>query len=148
MTEITITRAIRERDIPDYQQLKIANRIFNEGRVLFAILIWRNWQHSLTSFVEHDTLDSVLPMDVSRAESIVESFRMEFAQRARISASFLTNHVPRNGTLCLVPPSSWIGRLTCVDFRGYYGHENVEDGIQVKQQKLNFLERENNVGEY
>ncbi|KAF8534362.1 hypothetical protein BDD12DRAFT_896100 [Trichophaea hybrida] len=79
LTRETITRVIRECSVPDYQQSDIANLIFTEGSTLFAILIWKKWQHKLMSFVERGVLDKQLPLSVNEAEDIAEMFGGEFA---------------------------------------------------------------------
>ncbi|KAF8535280.1 kinase-like domain-containing protein [Trichophaea hybrida] len=85
LTKTTIQKAIaiQEFNVPDFQQPTIAERIFKEGQILFGILIWRKWQRKLMSFVENNTLDSQLPIDVKRAEEIADPFGSEFARHAQ-----------------------------------------------------------------
>jgi len=87
LTKATIAEAIRECvkefAVPDYQETNAVNRIFEEGRIVFGILIWKKWLHKLMSFIEHSALDSQLPLEVARAEMIAENVGWDFAQNAQ-----------------------------------------------------------------
>ncbi|KAA8903438.1 kinase-like domain-containing protein [Sphaerosporella brunnea] len=82
-TREVIAEVLVECAVEEYQRPKITSRIFTEGRVVLAILIWKKWQHKLMSFVEHNALDNELPLDVERAKKIAETFGWDFAKNVQ-----------------------------------------------------------------
>jgi len=86
-TKTVIAEAIREcveeYAVPDYHENIVANRIFTEGKIVFGILIWKKWVHKLMSVIEHNALDSQLPLKIPRAEKIMENVGWDFAQNAQ-----------------------------------------------------------------
>jgi hypothetical protein len=78
-----IRQCVHEYAVPNYLETDVVNRIFTEGKIVFGILIWKKWQHKLMSFIEHNALDSQLPLDVARAEEIAQSVGWDFAQCAQ-----------------------------------------------------------------
>ncbi|KAI5846856.1 kinase-like domain-containing protein [Tricharina praecox] len=66
--------------VPDWQRSSMVDIIFDRGRVLFGILVWKKWHRGLTGFIEHDALDDALPLDEARAMLISGTFGWEFAR--------------------------------------------------------------------
>ena len=58
------------------------DRIASEGKIVFGILIWKKWLHKLMKCIEHDALDSQLPLEDARAEEVLESIGWDFARNA------------------------------------------------------------------
>ncbi|KAF8536519.1 hypothetical protein BDD12DRAFT_890047 [Trichophaea hybrida] len=86
-TRATIEEAIREcveeYAVPDHQETLVVNRIYNDGIIVFGILIWKKWHHKLMRFIEHNALDSQLPLDIAQAEKIAENVGWDFASNAQ-----------------------------------------------------------------
>jgi len=86
-TKTVIAEAIREcvqeHAVPSYHENIVANRIFTEGKIVFGILIWKKWQHKLMSVIEHNALDSQLPLEITQADEIMENVGWDFAQNAQ-----------------------------------------------------------------
>ncbi|KAF8537971.1 kinase-like domain-containing protein [Trichophaea hybrida] len=78
-----ITECVHEHAVPDYQEANVVNCIFQDGKIVFGILIWKKWLHKLMSFIEHNALDSQLPLEITRAEKIMENVGWDFAQNAQ-----------------------------------------------------------------
>ena len=87
LTNQIIAEAIKECVQEDYvlphQESTVVDRITNEGRIVFGILIWKKWLYKLMKCVEHNALDSQLPLEDSRANEILESIGSEFARNAQ-----------------------------------------------------------------
>jgi hypothetical protein len=81
--EDAIRECVKEYAVPDHQEKVVVNRIFTEGKILFGILIWKKWLPKLMHFIEHDALDSQLPLEIPRAEKIAENVGWDFAQNAQ-----------------------------------------------------------------
>ncbi|KAF8245664.1 kinase-like protein [Wilcoxina mikolae CBS 423.85] len=78
-----IKECVQEHAVPDYQETNAVNHIFKEGKIVFGILIWKKWLHKLMSFIEHNALDSQLPLEIPRAQKIMEDVGWDFAQNAQ-----------------------------------------------------------------
>ncbi|KAF8534226.1 kinase-like domain-containing protein [Trichophaea hybrida] len=81
--EEVITECVREYAVPDHQEKIVANRIFTEEKIVFGILIWKKWLHKLMSFIQHNALDSQLPLEITWAEKIAETVGWDFAKNAQ-----------------------------------------------------------------
>jgi hypothetical protein len=75
--------AIQECGVPDFRQPHAANRIFNEGRVVLGILIWKGWEQKLTNFIAHNSLDDQLPLDIEQAQKVSAYIGQEFSRNAQ-----------------------------------------------------------------
>ena len=75
-----ITECVQENAIPDHQGPHVVNRIANEGKIIFGILIWKKWLHKLIKCIEHNALDAQLPLDGARADEILGNIGWNFAQ--------------------------------------------------------------------
>lgn len=63
--------AVQELDCKREDRINLANTIYHNGRVLFAMLI-DNWKEDLiVDFRKHGVLDNQLPLDQARAQEIV-----------------------------------------------------------------------------
>jgi hypothetical protein len=78
-----ITKGILECSVPDHQRQSIVDRILTGGKILFGILVWKNWQHRLMDFIEHNALDAELPLDEAHVKDIAEAFAWDFAHCAQ-----------------------------------------------------------------
>ena len=78
-----IKECVQERAIPDHQEPDVVNRIANEGKIIFGILVWKKWLHKLIDCIEHNALDSQLPLEVARADEILGSIGWNFAHNAQ-----------------------------------------------------------------
>lgn len=83
LTKETITAAILECGIADYSHPAAVNYVLKEGKIVFGILVWRKWEHTLNSFIEHRILDSQLPLAVEQAEKVTQMLGLEFATKAQ-----------------------------------------------------------------
>jgi hypothetical protein len=81
--EKAIKECVKDFKVPTHQETIVVNRIFTEGKIVFGILIWKNWLHKLMSFIEHNALDSQLPLEITRAEKVAESIGWDFAHNAQ-----------------------------------------------------------------
>src|SRR5947209_8615492 len=66
LTKAAITAAIPECGIADYLRPTAVNYVLKEGKIIFGILVWRRWEYTLNSFIEHSILDSQLPLAVEQ----------------------------------------------------------------------------------
>ncbi|KAF8532990.1 kinase-like domain-containing protein [Trichophaea hybrida] len=78
-----IRECVQEYAVPSHQENIVAKRIFTHGKIIFGILIWKKWLHVLIRFIEHDALDSQLPLEITRAEKIMENVGWDFAQNVQ-----------------------------------------------------------------
>jgi hypothetical protein len=69
--------------VPDWNRSIIIDTVFARGRILFGILIWKEWHCSLMEFIEHNALDDRLPLDEARAKVVAATFGSDFAQHAQ-----------------------------------------------------------------
>ena len=87
LTNHIITEAIKECVQEDYvqphQEPYVVDRIASEGKIVFGILIWKKWLHKLMKCIEHDALDSKLPLEDTRAEEVLENIGWDFARNAQ-----------------------------------------------------------------
>jgi hypothetical protein len=81
--EEAITECVQEYAVPDHQEKIVVNRILTEGKIVFGILVWKKWLHKLMSFIEHNALDSQLPLEITWAEKIAENVGWDFANNAQ-----------------------------------------------------------------
>ena len=87
LTDDIITKAIseciQEHAIPERQGAYVTTRIANEGKIIFGILIWKRWLHKLIKCIEHNVLDSQLPLEDARANEILGNIGWDFAHNAQ-----------------------------------------------------------------
>jgi hypothetical protein len=81
--EEAIQECVQEYAVPEHQEKIAVDRIFTEGKIVFGILIWKKWLHRLMNFIEHNALDSQLPLEISRAEKIAENVGWDFAKNTQ-----------------------------------------------------------------
>jgi len=81
--EETIKECVQDHAVPEHLETVVVNRIFTEGKIVFGVLIWRKWLHKLMSFIEHNALDSQLPLEIEWAEQIAENVGWDFANNAQ-----------------------------------------------------------------
>ncbi|EUC47623.1 hypothetical protein COCMIDRAFT_3418 [Bipolaris oryzae ATCC 44560] len=72
--------AIQELDCDPHERIGLANKIHQEGIVVFAILVWMRRSGNIVKFREHDCLDTQLPIPETRAQQIVPEFGLSFAR--------------------------------------------------------------------
>lgn len=75
--------AIQEIDCDPHERIGLANKVHQEGIVVFAILVWMRRPDSIVKFREHDCLDTQLPISETRAQQIVPGFGLSFAREVQ-----------------------------------------------------------------
>ena len=83
LTKEAIATAIPECGIVDYRCPSAVNYVLNEGKIIFGILVWRRWEHTLNSFIEHGIIDGQLPLAVEQAQQVTHMFGLAFATDAQ-----------------------------------------------------------------
>ena len=78
-----IKECVQEGCVQPHQETCVVDRIANEGKIIFGILIWRKWLHKLMKCIEHDALDSQLPLEDTRADEILGSIGWDFARNTQ-----------------------------------------------------------------
>ncbi|KAF8526172.1 kinase-like domain-containing protein [Trichophaea hybrida] len=78
-----IKECVQEFAVQEHQETTVVNWIIADGKILFGILIWRKWLNKLIKFIEHDVLDSKLPLEENLASRIVENVGWDFAHNAQ-----------------------------------------------------------------
>jgi hypothetical protein len=63
-----------------HERVGLAEKIWKEGTILFAILVWMKEADSIVRFRNHECLDDKLPVDEARALEIVPTFGRAFAR--------------------------------------------------------------------
>lgn len=69
-TLATIGGAVKELNCGPGDRIKLAETIHDEGKRLFAILIYNDWQNLIVEFRKHGALDSRLPLSEDDAVTI------------------------------------------------------------------------------
>lgn len=80
--------------MPDFQRAEVTEKVFNDGRIVLAILVSKGWQDRLMDCVEHEALDHALPFDIALAKSAMGTYGLEFAMDAQwefLPRQFLTS---------------------------------------------------------
>jgi hypothetical protein len=80
MTREAIIDAVGELDCPDYDRPGIVRKVFDRGIKTFSILIWMEKAKAIIDFIEHDLLDSRLPVEESLVVQVAPTFGKHFAQ--------------------------------------------------------------------
>ena len=78
-----IKECIQEDYVQPYQEPYVVDRIARDGKLVFGILIWKKWLYKLMKCIEHNALDSQLPLEETRANEILESIGWDFAHIAQ-----------------------------------------------------------------
>ena len=78
-----IKECVQERYVQLHQEPNVVGRIASEGKIVFGILIWKKWLHKLIKCIEHDALDSRLPLEDARADEVLGSIGWDFARNAQ-----------------------------------------------------------------
>ena len=78
-----ISECVQDHAIPEHQGTYVTTRIVNEGKIIFGILVWKKWLHKLIKCIEHNVLDSQLPLEVARADEILGNIGWNFAHNAQ-----------------------------------------------------------------
>jgi hypothetical protein len=79
-TAVKIDLAVGELDCDAPERLGLTNKIKEEGRVVFAILVWMRRADHIVGFRNHECLDSRLPLSENLARRIAPEFGASFAR--------------------------------------------------------------------
>ncbi|OAL50981.1 kinase-like protein [Pyrenochaeta sp. DS3sAY3a] len=80
-TSRNIELALAELEIEDHERIGLAGKIQDQGKIVFAILVWMRRADSIVRFRNHECLDDKLPLHDQRAQKIVPEFGLSFAQQ-------------------------------------------------------------------
>lgn len=78
-TEVRVKNAVAELVCETYERKGLAKKVFQEGRIVFAILIWMGKPDAIVTFRNHECLDHSLPLSEAKATVIVPDFGRSFA---------------------------------------------------------------------
>ncbi|KAJ2998725.1 hypothetical protein NUW58_g234 [Xylaria curta] len=83
LTLEAIQLAVIELDCGPEHRIKLTETIHNEGKRVFAMLIYNDWQNYIIKFREHDALDNQLPLSESDAVMIAEEIGRRLARESQ-----------------------------------------------------------------
>ena len=81
-------------DYPEHRRLTVVAKILEEGLRVFAILTWMHQEEQICHFLEHNELDSRLPMEEGQVHRIAPQVRDQFWKE--IQWEFLPHEFSRN----------------------------------------------------
>ncbi|OCK78363.1 kinase-like protein [Lepidopterella palustris CBS 459.81] len=74
LTREEINISVAELDCADHERIGLAEKIYQDGLIIFAILTWMKHEAAIVNFRNHDALDASLPLHEERAVEIVPEF--------------------------------------------------------------------------
>ncbi|KAL9118496.1 MAG: hypothetical protein Q9187_004957 [Circinaria calcarea] len=78
VTQTLVSDVIDGFDYPEHRRFMVVARILEEGLRVFAILIWMHDEEQICHFLEHNELDSRLPMEEGQVHRIAPQVRDQF----------------------------------------------------------------------